>query len=515
MPVRVSYTQRGFRDKTEYEVHAWDPATNNFRTSKLSSATVKCKNPACLRNLPPSPSPPYTIDHIEQRDLTANPIVCTCGGTNISITYFKTNKLPLIYIDENHKNASLYNNYIKDFNDGKIHPNFASIINLLKHPDFYYGAEDHAKYVDVDDLMMDEEIEDEFGFPRKWLDFPWKDITLMPGWDINTQDPTVLVGPLRELDPIPSMDFINRKGKRDTDGNLIIPYQVLCSDFKAEYCDGLIKTVDITERSEFYQHVNSSSSTGVFTPAYDLYKVYWQFKTIVGSLWRWTDLSDVARTEIQIWETDTNQTFSRNNQEYPKFRVNVGTEILMMSNSTIQSTPGSLMSGLAFNATHLLTISEGQAFIGEPATTITLFEPTEVCDCKSDDPNTFLPGVSDELEHGFDLPPIPLYVNAISGAGSTNTYPATDTTPAFTPTNYSKATIDPIRSKWNWIPITNIEREEGTQYKRVVIQGKKHLLINRLTPANPKCPPCLGFNNHMFSCVFYIITQVDLEDPIY
>jgi len=507
MSIRVSYTQRGFTNRHEYEVNAWDEVNNCFFPTKLVNTTITCK--ACqTKDLG------YSIANIEGRDLVNDPYICTepgCGSKNIHIRYFKPNILPLIFYDDNHKNTSMYNNYIEDFNNGLIHSGFKPIIDMLQHPDFYYGASNHATYVDPEQPMMGGTVKNAQGISKKWKEFPWVDITMFPNAFRDLADPALVLTPLNEETPIPSQAFINAYGVKvvGSTTQLEIPYQIPYSVLDNNFVTGPQKVLEKTVRTEtiMISQVGVPGTSG-YVAAHPEYKVYWTLRVLTKSIWDWNNLSEATRTAVMKWQEKTNSTWERFQIAVPEWTKIIGVEQYIGTYANI--------SLAAWNSTHILKdVTVGLIFEGLPATTLTLTEESDLCDCKYSIDPPLLPGVPDELEFGFDLPPIPLYVNPASGAGSTNTLPADPPLPQREPTNYTSTRIAEIRSDFPLIETTDIEKLEGSKFLRVQIPGHKHIWINRFLPTGKDCSPCLEFNDHMFSCIVYIINQVDLDDPLY
>jgi|GEM_PF-4346010 len=470
MSIRVNYTQRGFRNKEEYELFGGRTDTEDYNPLKLTHTNVRCKNPDCLV----TNTTDYTIEHVENRDLETNPIICgSCGGKNVRIDYFKPNKLPLIYVDENHANANMYNDVLKKWEKGLIHPNFESIIQKLRSPYFYYGSEGKAQYVDPDEPMMDGSIKNPEGFVRDWNEYPWVDINLTIYPPINNPDPVLFITPLSPLLPIPDSDWLNNNLAKDNDGN-DIPNRVHMPVFTSYYANEL----KIATHETFVPEGQTQT--------------YHNVTIKKGSIWDWDIAYSSAQKEtILLWEQETGNVHPRKNKKFPS------TDILVFDRIS--------QSVWTNTRTNQIAMSVGQYFIGEDGVDIKLYSTEENCDCINENPSRKLPGVDPILFQEIDLPPLPLFIDPSLGSGSENT-------------GYTQNDINRIKSDYSWIIsenlITEIESKEGSLYNRITIPAADHRLIN-IIDQQPGCPPCVKSNNMMYSAVLYITTQVDLDNPIY
>lgn len=479
MAIRVNYTQRGFRDKAEYDKFGGRTDDRDFVPDRLIFTTVKCKNPACLK----ADSSNYSIEHIESRDLESNPITCDCGGNNISIEYFKPHILPLIFIDENHRNATMYNNVFDDIRKGKKHPKFEDSVQIYKHPDYYYGADGNATYVDRGDPMMDGSIIDDDGNPVTWENYPWADVMVNREGLLSADqpDPQVLVQKQPELGPFMSQSYIENDANlaKTTNNDPIEGYT--CSKLLvAAYGEASAGGAITLEKLAGWDEATSDSSR--------FYKVYVK----AGTFWNYNDKFTAEQQKaINAWEEESvANTYPRKGKLYPP------QDIILQQKISLY----------AYNRSTDTIPMNTSLFTGDPAVDIEILTQYDQPDPYQTGSDIILPDVPEELKTTKYFPPLPLFRDEISEAGSTN---------GTNPTNYSAADIVAILQEFPWIEedglITTKEEQEGTLFEAWSIPGYVHAQRETLDTSSP----FIVRNHHMYSSVLYIITQVDMDDPIY
>jgi len=494
MAVQVSYTQRGFSSRSEYERQGGKTDTRDFLPDKLTNANVRCKNQECLFT-----NNSYTIEHIENRDLIANPLICKCGGKNLSIDYIKTNVLPLIYNDDNHRNAQMYTNVLDLWDAGKIYSKFETvnqIIRKLRSTNFYYGAQGKALYVDTTQPMMNSHIKDENGYDRTWKDFPWTDITVLSS--SNALDPQLLITRQSAIQPLPELAFFQAKTV------LYAPVGTALYGSLKEHAS----YKDLADYYPSYIKIKEVTPANPVTHALATYKYY----IPAGCVWNYDNYSSSQKEAIDAWEIATGQSYDRKGKKYPATDQNliVGTmdTITHQANYVSAAVTYSSVTGL-FSAPSTVI---GKYIPYVPEDQLELYGDQEFCDCINEDTTKKLPGVDPLLLDPIELPPIPLYIHPLTGDGS-----KAGTNP--NPTLYTKAKIDELLGLYPWIVTTpglivDQEKKEGKLSPKITIPAAQHNMINILDPPG-NCKPCLHQNNQMFSSLLYIIRQVDLEDPIY
>jgi len=219
-----------------------------------------------------------------------------------------------------------------------------------------------------------------------------------------------------------------------------------------------------------------------------------------GALWDYDNFSQMQKETIDAWENDlelnpTALSYSRKNKKYPP------NEVFLATSATDWEISNPMSSAYAV---------VGKVFSGQPAEPLELYGSESGCDCWNSDDDVKLPGVDPILLSEIIMPPLPLFVDPVTGLGSTTNK---------NPTNYTKQQIDSLLLKYPWITkasglIVDLEKREGLLFKELRIPAATHQLFN-IIQTRSACAPCLHQNNQMFSSLMYIITQVDLENPIY
>lgn len=482
MTIRVNYTQRGFRDDAEYRGFTGFTEEDGYDPQRITHTIIRCRS--CWTSDPNA----FSIEHIEARDLADNPIVCgNCGDKNIQVEYFKPDVLPRLYVDENHAHANMYNDTLELWENGGLHPSFKFIIDMLKHPAFYYGSQNEATYLDPDGIMMNGTAKDADGNPLTWKDYPWVDIKLMVDPPINTDDPEVIVEPLPAVEPVPNSTFLENFQQEDaTNGDIYwtIP------DFRTFY-----KLMGLIE----------DTVTDVSGRVIGYYAYFPQ-----GLWFDWErDITEEELMVIERWELDTGSTHPRRGL------------VLPAEDFPVLGDEGQPIDHYSWNNVYnrgKRVWSIGDMYEGLEGVDLTLKNVKTDCDYINDDPDIPLPGISADmqsaLKKGFDIPPIPLYVNNATGEGSVwEEDPLTGEW--ISGTGYSAAEITYFKTYYTWVETTNVPEREGSKYKRHIIKGHNHMLRNRLVPTPEDCNPGLSFNNGIYTCKFFFITQVDLDNPIY
>jgi len=481
MGIRVNYTQRGFQSKEEYEGFTGRTDTEPYNPDRLVKTIVRCKSCGI------ADTENYTIQHVESRDLIANPIICgNCSDKNVQIEYFKPDVLPKVFVDENHKNTSMYDNILNAWDRGEIHASFEYIIDALRHPDNYYGSQGKASYVEPDAAMMNGRIKDEDGNPITWGDYPWVDIKLITDPPLNTEDPKIVVEPLASIPPVPDQQFLDTKEYLNNNGDPTGKW--------------LLKDV-----ADYYAPMGAIKWSGkIGTGTTQYYKCYFE----PGLWFDWDrDINETELTAIDRWEEDTGSVHPRRGRQIPE----VNTYIYGDEDSGVLAS----VANAHYDAGQVV-LNVGDIFYGEDAVDLTLYNENDDCDYINDDPDVFLPGVSPILKDGKDIifPPIPLYVNGTTGEGSPiETDPITNEW--ISGYDYTPSQIAGFKSSYPWLEITNVSKREGSKYAEQKIIGYRHQLRNRLIPIGDDCNPGLSFNNDIYTCKMFITRQVDLDAPIY